>query len=398
MRPDVAKVLVFAPEIQDAMPCRPKPRAKPGSCLDWSHSSTSKRTLPKGARRPQAPNSRIVGPQQPLLSIGGGGRSKSVWAERIGKKYQWIGLYRLASRLHDNVDREKRSKFDPELRRTPPILEDERKLDPTLSCTTVPERKDSHCWWLRGKVDLLATNNLDFAKWVAKRDDLPSLESLLEPTTHAGQRWTVLTAFPKWNEYRPNMEHNTPYRDTWMHLRGYLVPKSRFSKTIKALNGRNYFNAWLPEGGKWLHAFAGEYPWATACNTEPDWYLGGNPKVRGSDLILIHASNQVVIEWEYDATLPSSVYLQVPTKKFFRGGDLWWNGKDGFATSKGKTVFFDPQFLLGRPAALLADFDDLLVRLDKIGCRLVWTLLGEKYVLGDERRDTPRIAIHSWRG
>jgi len=41
--------------------------------------------------------------------------------------------------------------------------------------------------------------------------------------------------------------------------------------------------------------------------------------------------------------------------------------------------------------ALLADLDDLLVRLDKIGCRLVWTLLGEKWVLGGEDRETPRI-------
>jgi hypothetical protein len=299
-------------------------------------------------------------------------------------------LYRLASRLHDNVNREKRSSFDPDLRRTPLILEEERKLDPTLSHTVVAERKGSECWWLRGKVDLPATKDLDYATWVAKRDDLPSLESLLEPTTHSGQRWTVLTAFPKWSEYRPNMEYNTPYRDTWMHLRGFLVPKTRFSKSIVALDGRNYFNGWLPEGGKWLYAFAGEYPWATACNTEPDWYLGANPKVRDSNLILIHASNQMVIEWEYDATLPSSVYLQVPTKKFFGPRDLWWNGIDGFATPNGKTVFFDPQFRLGKPVALVADIDDLLVRLEKIGYRLVWTLLGEKWVLGGKDHDTPR--------
>lgn len=326
-----------------------------------------------------------------MVSIGGGGgRSKPVWAERIGKKYQWIALYRLASRLHDNVDREKRSSFEPEPMLTPLILEEERKLDPTLCCTIVPERDASNRWWFRGKVDLPATKDLDFATWVAKRDDLPSLETLLQPTPYAGQRWTVLTAFRTCSEYRPNMEYNTPYRDTWMHLRGYLVPKAQLSKTIEALDRRNYFGAWLPKGGKWLHAFAGEYPWATACNTEPDWYLGASEKVQGSNLQLIHASNQVVIEWEYDATLPSSVYLQVPTKKFFGPLDLWWNGTDGFAT-KGKTVFFDSQFRFGHPTTLLGDFDDLRVRLNKIGCRLVWTLLGEKRVLGDSNHDTPRI-------
>ena len=80
-----------------------------------------------------------------------------------------------------------------------------------------------------------------------------------------------------------------------------------------------------------LNAFAGEYPWATVCNTEPDWYPGANEKVRGSALELIHASNEVVIGREYDATLSSGIYLEVPTKRLFSPGDLWWNGTDGFA-------------------------------------------------------------------
>lgn len=324
------------------------------------------------------------------VTKGGGGRSKPAWAERIGKKYQWIALYRLASRLHDNVDREE-SLGEPKPVRTPLILIEERKLDPTLSRTIIPERKASECWWLRGSVDLAATKNLDFASWVAMKDDLPLLETLLQPIQHAGQRWIILTAFPRWSEYRPDRDYATPYRDTWMHLRGYLIPNSQFRKAIKALEGRNYFGGWLPEAGKWLYAFAGEYPRATACNTEPDWYLGANEKVRGSTLQLIHSSNEIVIEWEYDATLPSSIYLQVPTKKFFSPNDLWWNGADGFATADGNTVFFDPRLINGGPQALLGDVDDLSVRLDKIGCRLVWTLLGEKWILGDSARYTPRI-------
>jgi len=95
--------------------------------------------------------------------------------------------------------------------------------------------------------------------------------------------------------------------------------------------------------------------------------------------------------WEYDATLPSSIYLQVPTTKFFSQNDLWWNDSDGFATADGKTVFFDPRLVHGGPPTLLADINDLLPRLDKIGCQLVWTLLGEKRVLGDTARTTPRI-------
>jgi hypothetical protein len=314
---------------------------------------------------------------------GGGGRSKPSWAERIGKKYQWIAMYRLASRLNDNVSIEE-STWDPPPVRQPLILMEERKLDPTLSNTTVPKKTPSECWWLRDGVDLMATKEMRFASWVTKQDDLPLLETLLQATSNAGQRWLVLSTYPSWSEFRSDADYGTPYRDTWIQIHSYLVPKPSFRETVEALDGRNYFGEWLPEGAKWLHVFAGEYPWATACNTEPDWSLGAAEKVRDSNLELIHSTNQIVIEWEYDSTLPDSIYLEVPTKRLFSSADLWWNGIDGFGTVSGKTVFYDPHMREGGPAGLLADVDELIPRLDKLGYRLVWTMLGMKDILGDQ--------------
>lgn len=42
----------------------------------------------------------------------GGGRGKPAWAERIGKKYQWVAMYQLASRLYDSADRERLVRTD----------------------------------------------------------------------------------------------------------------------------------------------------------------------------------------------------------------------------------------------------------------------------------------------
>ena len=112
-----------------------------------------------------------------------------------------------------------------------------------------------------------------------------------------------------------------------------------------------------------------------------------------SSTSIIHTANEIVAEWQYDATLPAAMYLEVPSKKFFSPGDLWWNGIDGFATPSGQTVFCDPRVSAGGPAALLTDFDDLLPRLDKIGCRLIWTMLGEKGILGESDNRTPRLCF-----
>lgn len=130
---------------------------------------------------------------------------------------------------------------------------------------------------------------------------------------------------------------------------------------------------------------------ASASNVEADDWLGFGTRIDGSALEFMPVYNEVVCEWEYDASLPSSIYFHVPARAFFEAGSLWWNGVDGFSTPDGKTVFRDPSASEGGPGALLADIADLLLRLKKLGCRPVWTLLGEKYVLGEKADDTPRV-------
>ncbi len=320
----------------------------------------------------------------------GGGRDKPAWAERIGKKYQWLAMYQLASRLYDSVERKKDS-FERTTGRLALILRDERKLDPTISRTERPDRAPTDCWWVGDNVDLSSTNQLDYPTWVNCTGDLPSMELLLTPKSHDGQRWLPLTCYQTWSEYQERRSDAEPYRSTWIHLDAFLVPEAQFSGATKAISRRNFFGRWMPRSAEWLHVFVGEYPWASVCNMETDDWLGFGTKVDDSTLEFIPISNQVVSEWEYDSSLPASIYFHVPARAFFHAGPLWWNGVDGFSTPDGKTVFRDPSASEGGPATLVADIDELLPRLEKLGCRLVWTLLGEKYVLGGNSGDIPRI-------
>lgn len=334
--------------------------------------------------------SKCSGYDSAVTQATGGGRSKPKWAERIGKKYQWVAMYQLASRLFDSVDRVKDS-WERTTGRLPLILMEERKLDPTITHPKRPDCKPSECWWIGGNVDLSSTKQLDHATWVNLRDDQPSMELLLTPKDNRGQRWLPLICFPEWSEYREERPYGEPYRSTWMHLRAFLVPEAQFTKAKKAIFRRNFFGDWMPNNAKWLHTFVGEYPWACACNIETDDWLGLETNVRGSKLEFIPVFNEIICEWEYDGTLPSSLYFHVPARVFFRAGQLWWDGIDGFSTPEGRTVFRDPSASEGGPATLLADLDDLLPRLEQLGLRLMWTLLGEKYVLGDHDSYSPRV-------
>lgn len=320
----------------------------------------------------------------------GGGRSKPAWAERVGKKYQWIALFRLSSKLHDHFEREKDS-WTPAPQRTPLILQEERKLDPTLTRPTEPERAAKDCWWLPSEMDLTPTQSMDIHQWQQRTDDVVTLEKLLGPTTHDGQRWVPLTMNVQLSEYSDERPAGQPYRSQWHWVQAFLVSIDTFDRTIAALDGRNFFGGWLPDGGKWLHTFVGEYPWATACNTEPDSYLGVDRGVRDTALKFQCATNQVVAEWEYDATLSSSIYVQVPAKQL--AARHHWNGTNAFLEQTGRIVYLAPTIGHGGPSTLLADVDALLPILDRLGFRLFWTLMGHKNLLGDS---ATRTADNCW--
>ena len=92
-----------------------------------------------------------------MLGKYGGGRGKPAWPERIGKKYQWLALFQLASRLHDHVPR-RQDDWEPEPLRTPLILLEERKHDPTLSARQVAKLEElPNEWWLAASAYLAST-------------------------------------------------------------------------------------------------------------------------------------------------------------------------------------------------------------------------------------------------
>lgn len=315
-----------------------------------------------------------------MLGKFGGGRGKPVWAERIGKKYQWIAMYQLASRLHDHVER-KENDWDPTPLRPPLILLEERQLDPTLPHGVSETTYRSTNWWMKSVVDLEAGDRLSDEEWVASSEGIRASEEFLSEINHDGQRWRLLTSFASWDNRNEEAEWNEPHRYMWIGINSYLVLKPDFISTCEHLRGRNYFEDWMPRGADWSYGFAGEYPWATPFNTEPEEWHGRNTS-QSELLSTIEPSwNKLSLEWEYDASTPS-VSMFVPARVFFSSNDLFWNSKDGYCRVGGRTVFRDPSVRELGPSSLLVDIDELQRELDKTELRLFWTVLGQKTLSG----------------
>ncbi|NQT92327.1 MAG: hypothetical protein HQ559_06170 [Lentisphaerae bacterium] len=356
------------------------------NCLrPWEHifpkKNMGKWILQRVARDFGYESSRCESYDRYMLGKYGGGRSKPMWAERIGKKYQWIAMYQLASRQHDHVDR-KLDSWEPEPLRTPLILLEERKLDPTLPPTIAEGERHTIAWWITESTDLGSTETLSDEEWVARKKDVPALEKLLSIIRRDGQNWRLLVSCPSWGQRNVDEEWNDPYRQVWMHIESYLVRKQDLATLYESLQRRNFFGRWLPEGATWSYGFAGEYPWATPFNTEPEeWHGRGG---RGGDLPVAYQPswNQLAVGWEYDASVAGNFHMTVPARLLFSPADLRWNGQDGYRLVTGSTVFRDPSVTEKGPTSLLVDADDLLERLNKLDLLLVWTLLGEKWILG----------------
>ncbi len=315
----------------------------------------------------------------------GFGRGKPTWAERIGKKYQWIAMNELAARLEDHASQKPRSS-GPKLLRKPLILLRRRELDPTLPHKIVVSNEDrtNKAWWIPAFVDLELSSELSNKTWSEKEDDVPELVALLTPFRSKGADWRLLAAFMRWGQ--PSDDYlEKPYRQIWTHVRAFAVDSDDSDIAFSCLCGRNFFGRWMPEGPSWCYGFAAEYPWGAPFNTEPDEWHGMGGHEHDFPCTFLPINNQVAVEWEYDASLSGSLHLNVPARFFFDSGDLWWDNRDGFRRLGGRTVFRDPSATELGPSALIADVSDLLSRLQQTSRRLIWTLLGEKWIIGGRR-------------
>lgn len=311
----------------------------------------------------------------------GAGRSKPVWAERIGKKYQWIAMFRLAARLADHVEWKCES-WEPPPSIQPLILGSERQLDPTLPLNIAEDQRNESAWWIPAAADLDKYATLSDEEWINRSDDLPTLDNLLITQERDGQRWRLLEAYPSWDRRPPGSSSlDAIYRSVWIHVRGYLVPSRNAKQAFDCLVGRNFYNNWMPQGETFIHGFAAEYPWATA-------YSSGYQDFSSPykfPCVFLPVCNSIAAEWEYDASLSRNIHINVPARQLFVPGDLWWNGTNGFASPYGQTLFQDPSVTEKGPRSLLADADKLGACIDKRGYQLIWTLLGEKLVAGGLR-------------
>ena len=165
----------------------------------------------------------LAGYDDHMIYHHGGGRGRPGWAERIGKKYQWIALARLAARLADHVEPESRT-WESEVAGVPLTYKQGREIDPSLLAMSRSQAREGPSWWMPEGYDFAALSVLSNAEWVGRVDDVPQSLRLLNAVSGPdSQQWLLLEGYPQWSARPWDEDDDSPYRQIWMHVRGYLV-------------------------------------------------------------------------------------------------------------------------------------------------------------------------------
>ena len=316
-----------------------------------------------------------------MLGKYGGGRARPSWAEPIGKKYQWIALYRLAGLVGDHIPsvKGKWGTLEPATAAIPLQVPGERNVDPTMLLSkTAATRKPT--WWAPVEIDF--REGLSEDKWLDSPvyPDSLKLIDVVDPLDH--RRWLVLRLFADWDNRKGDNDWNEIYRSCWMHIRSYFVKKEEYEKAWHWLRRQDFHGAWMPEGAHWLpYVFAGEYPWSV--QAQYGLAVGGWDRPSDIPFNMIPTALDQVLEFDFDAYHEEKINLILPDRRFFDGTSLRWDGLGGYLDSKGQSAFRLPSLTEGGPQALLVDKQWLERWLEEHKLRIVWAVLSEQRRMGE---------------
>jgi hypothetical protein len=321
----------------------------------------------------------------------GGGRGRPRWAERIGKKYQWIALARLAARLADHLTA-KKDDWDEESLITPLVYQGGRDTDPSIISPN-DLRDHVQSWWSPYSYPFSTYASMADEEWVANQEDTPDLQQFVEIVGADGREWVLLSHYPEWSSRHDSEDVaiDRNYRLFWLQVRSYIVNGEDQERLLGWADGANWFNRWMPEGRSYYAGFVGEYPWGIPFQVteyERDEICRPDNKVV-CPTGLIPTVYDVATEHEFDSFQQATVRVSVPAQEFF-GDVLKWRPESGFETG-GRKVFFDPTLGTPGPAALLADKAHLRDWLLANGKAVFFTFLGEKLAAGDNSK--PRMVV-----
>ncbi|NVK53669.1 MAG: ATP-binding protein [Flavobacteriaceae bacterium] len=314
--------------------------------------------------------------------------------ERIGKKYQWIALYEMVARVSDNFKKYEEWGFNKEKEEPyqgpwSPYIRD---IDPTMLISKTGSYDDEiqqEFWWVNNKIFNWDCTN---ENWVSDSETLPNMEDIIQIKDDKGEEWLVLEGYPSWSEPKKIGEEkwDQPHKELWSHIRSYLVKDDEFNSFKDWAIQQEFMGRWMPESGDRHEMFSREYYWSPAQDYFMTEYYGGtewtevHDRESGQYIVEVNVTAQGFLwEEEFDKSKEETISFLKPSTVIHKGMDLKYSLREGEFIDNSKIVqCFAPNVYHNSKSYLLVRKNSFLKFLNENNLKVVWTVLGEKQIIG----------------
>jgi hypothetical protein len=315
-------------------------------------------------------------------------------AERIGKKYQWIGYHEFLAYVADNFEfiKDGFDEFTNHYDGPWQVSSQLRDIDPSLLLRRTPDADNAYTeslttWWQPMQYVFAEADQEEQIAWIAQRDDCPDPLPWLE-VTHPGNGsiWLTLEGHYSWTERGPI--EKDPYdglrRSMWFQVRSYITHQEDSEKLLTWLQEQNFMGRWMPESEGMYEVFVGEFPWASACaqynNQEDAWGRRGDRLpapvvVTTTSYTRESSSPDCSIDADISALMPSAWLIQ-------KMGLRWSGGNFRYVDTSNDPAALDPSVEEAGPRALLVSRQKMVRFLEENKLVLIFTVLGERLIVG----------------
>lgn len=315
------------------------------------------------------------------------GRMGERKTERIGKKYQWQALYKLAAEVSDNymTINEATGMLEYNVGSYEPSL---RQFDPTINILKTGRKTEVF-------PDIFSQDmEVDNETWLKEKTDLPSKENLIE--LNVGQdSYVLLSGWHRKKEITPRgtKEYEVPLKEMWFMVQAYIVKEEDYDFCIQSLEQENFWGRWMPEAHDNYTMFNREYYWSDTQDYYDNEYYGGNEwkKPWRSDRESLEKISFLVPNYIYQATGEREIIgfpyhsWKKPCRTLVKELHLKYHDNNTIMYNEaGKMVCFDTCELFDKDVGLYFQREILMDFLNQNHYRIIWTVLGEKRVIGGQ--------------
>ena len=297
--------------------------------------------------------------------------------ERIGKKYQWIAMYRVAAILADNHYGEP---YDTNW--SIPIELSVRNFDPTICLNLYTQNHTTTLpVYQIPKYDL---NKGRDEKWLRNWKKMPNIKEYIEYVFN-DIRWINLFAYytiSSDSNYNGITMDGKSKREIWTSIQAFLVDKHDRKRLCNRIHkdGRRYYS--LTENNAVESIYYREYYWSSLYHQE----IGDTRRTnRNFEVGMINTGSKVQPTYllyttsEYsdtDSDVSISYEIKMPSPYLYEGLGMHFSENDGvWLTEDGSVACFDNYCIHGGHGGLFIRKDLLIDYLKRKNKAIVWPIL-----------------------